>query len=80
MPLNPVLVKIFNAFADSQPGLQIPGAPAGDSSNPKLGDLLAADFARQDAEIAALKALTAKLDLDSGVTDEDYHAITNPLV
>jgi hypothetical protein len=42
---------MLNKFADSQPALRYPNEPAG-SSNPKLGDALAAALAAADSENA----------------------------
>lgn len=49
MAFDPVLKKLFNDFANSQPALQIPGKPAG-VANPKLGDLLEDALAESAAE------------------------------
>lgn len=68
--------ELLNKFSDTQPALQLPGRPSSQASM-KIGDILDSALAKVEEALADLAALTAKLDTDTGVTDTDYHEITD---
>lgn len=64
MALDAKVKRALNDFHKTQPALNIDGQPNGHRGI-MLGDLL-------DALFVAVEILTAKLDLDIGVADENY--------
>lgn len=74
MALDAKTKAALNAFHKTQPALNIDGLPS-TKRGILLGDLI-------DALMKDVEMLAAKLDVDTGVTDEDYHVIpdTNDVV